>query len=333
MTKPIVPSNFTRRSVVLGLTAAAVAAPAIAQQRFPTRTITILVPFPAGGTTDMLARLFGQRISQALGQPVIVENRGGAGGSIGADAVARATPDGYTLLFHNLTFSTTTVAMQLANTARHDIFRDFAPVALAASVPMVVLAPASFPADDLRGFVDHARRASTPLNYGSTGPGSIMNFAIEVLKRDAALAIQHVPYRGAAPLVQALLGGELQLGGDQLSTSLELIRSGRLKALATLSPDPISLLPSVPTVRQQGFRNMEMSGWNGFFAPAQTPAPIIAQIHAAVAAAARDAEVIGRLAQVGAEPSGADGAGLTAVVREQVDHIRPLVNDLRLTVG
>jgi tripartite-type tricarboxylate transporter receptor subunit TctC len=336
----------TRRSLLLGAALATVVPvlPTVAQAQgtqiqgaFPDRPIRVVVPFPAGGTTDMLARLFAQRMTEAMGQPVVVENRGGAGGSIGADVVAKAAPDGYTLLFHNLTFTSTTTALQLANRAPHDIERDFAPVSLAANVPMLLVASAGVPARDLREFVAFARApgqsgVSSGVFYGSTGPGSIMNLAGEVLKRDAGITMEHVPFRGAAPMVQEMVAGRVQFGGDQLSTALGHVRSGTLKPMATLAAQRSATLPDVPTVREQGFPNMELRGWNGFFVPARTPEPVIARLHREIAAAAANPEIRRRMAEVGAEPVGSSPDELRQVVSEQVAQVRPLVAELRLQV-
>lgn len=335
MTKNI---NKTTRRHLLGGSAAAAALlmmlpAALAQPAFPTRTIRVVVPFPAGGTTDMLARLFAQHMSEGLGQPVIVENMGGAGGSVGADAVAKAEPDGYTLLFHNLTFSSTTASLQFAGRAKHDL-PDFAPVSLAANVPMVVVANPSVPARDLKEFAAYAKdnAGKQPLFYGSTGPGSIMNLATEVFKRDAGVTMEHVPFRGAAPMVQELVAGRIHFGGDQLSTALPQIKSGGLKPLATLAAQRSPALPDVPTVRELSFPNMELRGWNGFFAPARTPEPIIARLQQEVAKAAQNPELRRRLSEVGAEPVGSTPAELGQVVREQMDQVRPAVSELKLIV-
>ena len=328
-------ANTTRRALLVAALAGALAAaagPVAAQAPYPSKPIRVIVPFPAGGTTDMLARTFGHHLSMSLGQPIVIENIGGAGGSIGADAVAKAAPDGYTLLFHNLTFSTTTASLQHAGRSRHDIERDFAPVSLAANVPMLLVANPSVPAKDLREFVEHAKASKQPLFYGSTGPGSIMNLTGEVLKRDAGIALDHVPFRGAAPLVQELVAGRIQFGGDQLSTALEHVRGGALRPLATLAASRSPALPDVPTVREQGFPNMEMRGWNGFFAPAGTPEPVIAKLQQEIAAVARKPEVQRRLAEVGAEAVGSTPAELAEVVREQVAKVRPLVAELNLIV-
>ncbi len=331
------PARYTRRNLLGGSLLAAVLllVPGLvsAQPAFPTRTIRVVVPFPAGGTTDLLARLFAQQMSEGLGQPVIVENMGGAGGSVGADAVAKADPDGHTLLFHNLTFSSTTASLQFAGRAKHDL-ADFAPVSLAANVPMVVVANPAVPARDLKEFASFAKEnaGKQALFYGSTGPGSIMNLATEVFKRDAGVSMEHVPFRGAAPMVQELVAGRIQFGGDQLSTALPHVKSGALKPLATLAEQRSPALPEVPTVRELGFPNMELRGWNGFFAPARTPEPVIARLQQEIAKAAQNPEIRRRLAEVGAEPVGSTPVELGQVVREQIDKVRPAVAELKLIV-
>jgi tripartite-type tricarboxylate transporter receptor subunit TctC len=300
-----------------------------AQERYPSRTIRIVVPFPAGATTDMLARLFAQRMTETMGQSVIVENVGGGGGSIGADQVAKAAPDGYTLLFGNITFSTTTSSLLYAKRARHD-FDDFVPVSVGAYVPLLLLAHPSVPANDLKEFVAYAKVTTTPLFYGSTGPGSILHLMGEVLKRDTGIKMDHVPFRGAAPLVTELLSGRIQFGGDQLSSSLERVRSGQLKALAVATKSVA--LPNVPTVRELGFPNLELQGWNGFLAPKSTPEPIIARLQQEIAAAARHPDVVKRMTEVGAEPSGSTPAEMRDMLRDQVGKVRPIVEELKLVV-
>lgn len=309
----------------------AAALPASAQDAFPTKQIRVVVPFPAGGTTDMLARVFGQRMQEAFKQPVVVENMGGAGGSVGAENIARAEPDGHALLFHNLTFSATTTSLQYAGRAKHSL-EDFAPVSLAANVPMITLASTKVAAADLKAFVTLAKGAKEPMFYGSTGPGSIMNLAAEIFKRDAAIKLDHVPFRGAAPLVQELIAGRIHFGGDQLSTSLEHIRGGSLKPMATLAATRIPSLPDVPTVREMGFPNMEFAGWNGFFAPAKTPAAVIARLRGVIKATADDPEIKKRLAGVGAETVGSTPEELGRLVREQMAKMKPFVEELKLIV-
>ncbi|WP_431268790.1 Bug family tripartite tricarboxylate transporter substrate binding protein [Dankookia sp. P2] len=310
-----------------GLAAAGIAR---AQDAWPTRPVRIIVPFPAGGTTDLLARLYAQRLTETLGQSVVVENRGGGGGSIGADVVSKAT-DGHTLLFHNLTFCTTTAALEFAGRAPHSIERDFAPVSMGANVPMMLLVNPAVPAKDLKEFVAFARQRGD-LFYGSTGPGSTINLVGEVLKRDAGIRLDHIPYRGAAPLVQELLAGRIQFGGDQLSSSLANIRSGALRPVATLAAQRASALPEVPTAREQGFPSIELLGWNGFFAPAGTPAPVLARLQREIAAAAQHPDVARRIAELGAEPGGNSAAEFGAAVKAQLAQVRPLVAELKMHV-
>jgi tripartite-type tricarboxylate transporter receptor subunit TctC len=324
---------ITRRRLALAA-GALLAMPATprAQSWQPASPIRIVVPFPAGGTTDILARLYAQRLTETLGVSVVVENRGGAGGSIGADVVAKAPADGQVLLFHNLTFSTTTAALEFVGRTPHSIERDFAPISLGANVPMMLLVNAQVPARNLRELVDWAKAQNPPAFYGSTGPGSTINLIGEVLKRDGGFQMEHVPFRGAAPLVQDMLAGRIAFGGDQLSSSLQHIRGGALRPVATLAAQRASALPDVPTVREQGFPNAELLGWNGFFAPARTPEHILAKLHTEIAAAARHPAVAGRIQELGAEPGGNSPAEFQAQVHGQIAAVRPLVRDLRMQV-
>jgi tripartite-type tricarboxylate transporter receptor subunit TctC len=326
-------NTSTRRDVIGGaaLLGASVAMPALlrAQERYPSKPLRIIVPFPAGATTDMLARLFAQRMTETMGQPAVIENVGGAGGSLGADQVAKAPPDGHTLLFHNITFTTTTSSMMFAKTARHT-FDDFIPVSVGAWVPLLLLAHPSVPAKDLKEFVAYAKDAKEPLFYGSTGPGSIMHLMGEVLKRDTGIKMDHVPFRGAAPLVTELISGRIQFGGDQLSSSLERVRTNQLKAMAVATKSVA--LPDVPTVAALGFPNLELNGWNGFLVAKGTPDAIVARLNREIIAAAKHPDVVKRMAEVGAEPSGSTQAEMQTMLREQIAKVRPMVEELKLVV-
>ena len=321
----------TRREILKGAAAlgAAVHAPAVwAQSQFPSRTIRIIVPFPAGATTDMLARLIANRLNESLGQTV-VENVGGAGGSLGADQVAKAAADGHTLLFGNITFSTTTASLMFAGKARHT-FDDFVPVSVGAYVPLLLLAANAVPASNLKEFVEFAKKSPTPVLYGSTGPGSILHLMGEVLKRDAGIKMDHVPFRGAAPLVTEMVAGRIHFGGDQLSSSLERVRTGQMKAMAVATKS--AALPNVPTVRELGYPNLELQGWNGFLAPKGTPDAVVARIQQAVAAAVKNPDVNKRMVDVGAEPSGSTQAEMRDMLAKQVSQVRPVVEELKLVV-
>ena len=322
-------SNVAVAVVVAAL--AALAWPSAQAQGYPNKPIRIIVPFPAGGTTDIVARLVGQRMSESMGQPVLVENRAGAGGAIGADAVAKAAPDGYTLLMHNLTFPLSSVAQTLANRSPFNAETDFAAVSIAVYVPFVFTAHPSVPAKDLRELATLLRgNKALQYNYGSTGPGSTMHVLGEAFKRDAKVEMEHVPFKGAAPLKQELLSGRIQVGGDQLSSSLAEIRAGTLRVLATTASKRIAALPDVPTVRELGHPSLELEGWNGVFAPAKTPKEIIDRLQREVAAAVRHPDVSKRLIELGADPVGSSSAEQEAILRRQMDQFRPVIREMRL---
>ena len=306
------------------------AAPALAQQWQPNGPIRVIVPFAAGGTTDVLARLYGNRLSETLGVPILVENRGGGGGSIGAELVARAEPNGQVLLFHNSTFSATTAVLEFNNRALHSIERDFAAISLGALVPTVVMVHPSVPATNLAEWIAYARAQPSPPFYGSTGPGSAGHLVGEVLQRDGNFRMEHVPFRGASLLVQDMLAGRIPFGGDQLSTSLQHIRAGSLRAIAIRSTSRSRMLPDVPTVAEQGFPNAAILGWNGFFAPARTPEAALVRLQAEIAAAARHPPLAARIDELGADPGGNPSEEFRSMVHEQVASLRPIVRSLRL---
>lgn len=332
-TKFALSASLSRRSLLAGATAAGTVmlAPVVvrAQGVYPNRTIRVVVPFPAGATTDMLARLLAQRMGESMGQSIVVENVGGGGGSIGADQVAKAAPDGHTLLFHNITFVTTTAALKLAGRSRHDIEQDFAPISVGAWVPLLYLTNPSVPVGDLKAFVDYAKQVKEPLFYGSTGPGSFMHLMGEVLKRDTGIKIDHVPFRGAAPLVQDMLAGRIHFGGDQLSSSLAHVKAGNLKAMAVSSKTRSFALPDVPTAREAGFPSLEFQGFNGFLAPKGTPDAVMARLVQEVAAATKNPDVQKRMRDVGAEPSGSGPAEMRDMLREQIAKVKPMVDDIK----
>jgi tripartite-type tricarboxylate transporter receptor subunit TctC len=313
----------------IALTLAAAMPTGALAQAYPSRPIKIIVPFPAGGTTDIIARLVAQRMTETMGQPVLVENRAGAGGSIGADAVAKAAPDGYTILMHNITFPLASVALALANRAPYNIDTDFAGISIAANVPLVIMVHPSVPANNLRELATLLQKdSSLKYNYGSTGPGSFMHVVGEVIKREEKIDMTHIPYKGAAPLKQELLAGRIQVGGDQLSSSIGDIKKGTLKALATVSVTRIPALPDVPTVREMGMPKIEADGWNGLFAPAKTPRDIIDRLQRETAAAVRHPEVMKRLNEISAEAVGSTPAEQDAMLRKQVAQFRPIIQEL-----
>ena len=317
-------------SAFLGFLAMAIQPSAMAQT-YPTKPIKMIVPFPAGGTTDIVARIVAQKMSESMGQAVTVDNRGGAGGAIGADLMAKAAPDGYTIMMHNLSFPLASVAQTLANRSPFNVDTDFAGVSIAVYVPFVWTASPSVPAKDLKELATLLRsNPSLQYNYGSTGPGSTMHVLGEAFKKEGKVNITHIPFKGAAPLKQELLAGRLQVGGDQLSSSLAEIKAGTLKALATTASKRIPGLPDVPTVKELGFPNLELEGWNGVFAPAKTPKDIIERLNKEVIAAVRHPDVIKRLNDLGAEGVGSTPAEQDAMLRRQMDQFRAIIQEMRL---
>ena len=317
-------------SGLLGLVMLALHPVALAQT-YPSKPIKMIVPFPAGGTTDIGARIVAQKMSESMGQPVTVDNRGGAGGAIGADLMAKAAPDGYTIMMHNLSFPLASVAQTLANRSPFNVDTDFAGVSIAVYVPFVWTASPSVPAKDLKELANLLRsNPALQYNYGSTGPGSTMHVLGEAFKKEGKVNITHIPFKGAAPLKQELLAGRLQVGGDQLSSSLAEIKAGTLKAIATTASKRIPGLPEVPTVRELGFPNLELEGWNGVFAPAKTPKDIIERLNKEVIAAVRHPDVVKRLTDLGAEGVGSTPAEQDAMLRRQMDQFRAIIREMRL---
>jgi tripartite-type tricarboxylate transporter receptor subunit TctC len=304
---------------------------ALAQAGFPSKPIKMIVPFPAGGTTDIVARIVAQRMSENMGQPVLVDNKAGAGGAIGADLVAKAPPDGYTILMHNITFPLSSVAQALAKRSPFDAEKDFAGISIAVYVPFVLTSAPTVPAKDLKELA--ALLKSNPAlqyNYGSTGPGSAVHVLGEAFKREAKVNMEHVGFKGAAPLKQEMLAGRIHVGGDQLSSSLAEIKAGSLKAIATTASKRIPALPDVPTVRELGYPALELEGWNGLFAPARTPKEIIDRLQREVALAVKHPDVTKRLQELGAEPVGSTPAEQDAMLRRQMDQFRPVIRDMKL---
>jgi tripartite-type tricarboxylate transporter receptor subunit TctC len=309
----------------------AMLATAATAQQFPSKPIRIIVPFPAGATTDIIARLVGQRMQEAMGQPILVENRGGAGGTIGAAEVAKAAPDGYTLLMHNVTFPMASVALALANRLPYNVDTDFAGISIAVYVPLVMTAHPSVPASDLRELASLLQRdKSLKYTYGSTGPGSFMHVMGEAFSKQTGVEMIHIPYKGAAPLKQELIAGRINIGGDQLSSSLADIKAGKIKALATNGRSRAPDLPDVATVREQGFPILEADGWNGLFAPAKTPREVIDRLQKETLAAVRNPETAKRLRDIGAEPAGSPAAEQDAILKRQVEQFRPIIREMRI---
>ena len=285
---------------------------------YPEKPVTIVVPFAAGGPTDKVARDLGEVLRKGLNnQPVLIENVGGAGGSIGADQVAKAAPDGYTLLFHNLTFSTTTSSLQYAGRSRHDIEKDFIPISVGAYVPMLLLAHPSVPAKDLKEFVAFVKARPSQINFASAGVGTSPHLSMELLLVLAKLNMVHVPYKGSGPGVTDLVAGHVPVMMPNMLSAQPHIKSGRLRALGVTGTKRAPGADDIPTIAEAGVAGYEAVQWYGVLAPAATPRDIITRLHTGVVRALQNPEVRQRLLNDGAEPVGSSPEEFAAYLRSE----------------
>ena len=286
-----------------------------AQAPWPNRTIRFVVPFPPAGTTDISGRIAAEMLSQRLGQQVIVENRAGATGNIGAEMIARADPDGYSFLV--CTISTAAINYSLWGARMPVKPEDLAAVGLLIKVPNVVFVPAASPVRSIAELVAAAKARPGRLNYGSAGSGGSPHMTMEFFKMRTGIDIVHVPFRGAGPMLVEAVAGRLDAGCDNMPSCIGHIRDGRLRALAVTSADRAAALPDVPTLAESGIRDFEATAWFGVQAPARTPRPIIDRMGAEIDAITRDAGYRARIAELGGAPPGlTPGGGTTPAAFE-----------------
>ncbi|QWD84913.1 tripartite tricarboxylate transporter substrate binding protein [Polynucleobacter asymbioticus] len=249
---------------------------------YPDRPIKLVVPYPPGGATDVIGRILAKNLGDSLGQQVIVENRGGAGGNIGAEAVAKASPDGYTLLMGAVTSHSTMATLEKGK-LRYDLLKDFSPVMIVGSVPLVVVVNPNVPVRTLKGLVEYAKANPDKMNYASSGPGAPQRMGAEIFQREAGLKITHVPYKGSGPAMTDLVAGQVNLMVETVPAALPFITSGQLRPLAVTTAKRISMLPDVPTTAESGMPALEVSSTFGVLAPTGTPVAIIDQLNTAIA--------------------------------------------------
>jgi tripartite-type tricarboxylate transporter receptor subunit TctC len=302
---------------ILILAAAVVMAGSAYAQEFPAKPIRLIVPFPPGGPNDLIARVVGQRMSEILKQQVIIDNRGGAGGVTGTDVVAKAAPDGYTIAITSAGALAISIAMQ--EKLPYDTLKHLKPVTLVAKVPELLVAATSLPANDLAGLVALARAKPGTLNYASSGPGSMPHLAGELLKVAAKIDIVHVPYKGAAPAVNDLLGQQVQLAFFDLPVLLPQVQSGKLKAIAVGSRERAPSLKTVPTTAELGYPQVEADNWYGMVAPIATPPAVVARLHQATVEALRDKGVREKLSSQGLNLVGDTPEAFTAYIRSEIE--------------
>jgi tripartite-type tricarboxylate transporter receptor subunit TctC len=276
---------------------AAALLPALAlAQAYPSKPVRIIVPFPPGGPADIFGRGLAQGMAAELGQPVLIENVSGVGGVLGVDRVAKSPPDGYTLALNSA--STLSIAPFSLSKMPSDVKKDFALITVVVRVPEVLVVHPSLPVDSLSAFISYAKANPGKVNFGSAGGGSITHLAGELLKAEAKIDIVHVPYKGAAPAVSDLLGGQVQMGIFDVPILLPHIRSGKLKALAVTSAKRASSLPDVPTTVEANYPNVTSDNWYGLVAPAATPQDVLRRIHAAATAALKSPALVEQYAKV-----------------------------------
>ena len=297
----------------------------VSAQTYPTKPVRIIVPQAPGGASDALARIIGQRLSERWHQPVVVENRAGAGGLIGTDAVAKSAADGYTLL---LAYDGThAVNASLYKTLPFDPVKDFITVATLANVPFVLAVNASSPAKDVRQFIALGRASPGKLTYGSAGNGSVNHLLGAMFGKGAGVQFVHVPYKGAAPAITDLIGGSLDAVFTSIPSVISHIQSGRIRALAVTSRKRSAALPDVPTIAESGLAGFAVAPWFGLLAPASTPADVVARINDDVAALMMTKEVIDAFAAQGAEPFRTTPAEFGALLRSDIERWAVVVRE------
>ena len=271
-------------------------------QSYPEKPVKLVVPFPPGGPTDGMARIIGQKLAEKWGQPVIVENRGGAGGAIAAETAAKSPPDGYTLFFG--TTGTQTINPSLYAKLPYDPVKDFAPISMVATATNVLVVHPGLPVKSVKELIEYAKANPGKLTFGSAGSGSSNHLAGELLKSMAGIDMAHIPYKGSAPALTDLMSGQISMMFDVLSTAMPHIATGKTRALGVTSPKRSSIAPDIPTVAESGLPGYEVVIWFGVLAPAHTPAPIVDKVSQDLAALMKMPDLKERLSQLGSEPVG-----------------------------
>jgi tripartite-type tricarboxylate transporter receptor subunit TctC len=313
------------------LLAAALATSAARAQTYPTHPIKFVVPYPAGGAADILARVVGQKLADRLGQPVVIDNRPGAGTAIGTDLVAKAPPDGYTILMG--TVSSHAINPALNTNVGYDPVKDFAPISLVASLPFILDVHPSVPATSVAELIALAKAQPGKLNFASAGNGTSNHLAGELIKQMAGVDIVHVPYRGSAPALSDVIAGQVTMMFDLTITSLPQIEAKQVRALAITTPKRSQLAPDLPTVAESGLPGYAVDAWFGVFAPAGTPKPVVDRLNAETVAAMKLPDVRERLASQGAEPLTSTPGEFADYVKTEAAKWAKLVRDSGMTVN
>ncbi|SHI36264.1 tripartite tricarboxylate transporter substrate binding protein [Pollutimonas bauzanensis] len=327
------PGLLTAGTAVAAAAAAVLMASAPAQaagaDAYPAKPISLIVSYPAGGSVDVAARILQEPLSKALGQPVVIENKGGAGGTIGTSYVAKSQPDGYTLL---ITLSSHTINPAIYDKLSFDTGTDFSPISMVASAPQILVANPAFPPSSLAELIDYAKHSENDIPYGSAGTGSPSHIAGELLKLKTGLKLTHIPYRGGGPATIDVLGGTIPLLWVSLPSVTQFVKSGKLKALAVSTKERTPVFPDVPSVSET-IAGFNVDSWYAIFAPAHTPDAIIGKIQRAVAGAARDKKIQDDFLAQGAVAVGGTAAELDEVVQAELPMWRELAKQANIKVN
>lgn len=320
----------TRRRVVqtVALAIAMTAGGAMAQA-WPSKPVTLIVPFPPGGTTDVLARALGEKLTLSLGQPVIVESKPGAGATLGADYVAKSKPDGYTLLMGAVHH---TIATSVYKKLPYDFQKDFAPITTVALVPNVMVVNASTPAKNVAEMVALIKAQPGKLTFGSNGNGTAQHLIGTQFQNMTGTELIHVPYKGSGPMATDLLGKQITMSFDTVTPVLQHIKAGKLRALAVTTAKRSSALPNVPTLEEAGLKGFDIGTWFGVLAPAATPKDIVARLNAEMVKVINSPEFRKRMDEIGAEPVGNSPDQMAAQIRSETEKFARLVRDAKVVI-
>ena len=316
-------------AIVATVTVMASGAAAQSAAAFPDRPIKLVVPYPPGGSTDPVARMLAAEIGQRLGQPVVVDNKAGAAGSIGTEFVARAAPDGYTILLHTSVIST---EPSFKKSLPYDVTRDLAPITLAVTGPYLVVVNPTLPIRSIDELVAYAKANPGKLNYGSAGQGSSGHLIGEMFKAAAGIDMVHVPFKGGGPSIAALVGNEIQVLFDTISGSRALVEAGKLRAIAVTSPQRSPSMPTVPTVGESSLKDFSIVYWLGIFAPAKTPAPIVDKLYASFKAALDKPDVAAKLMETGTVVEALSPAEFARVLANDIRRWRVVIESAKIEV-
>jgi tripartite-type tricarboxylate transporter receptor subunit TctC len=310
--------------MLAGVLAAGLSPLAAAQANYPTKPIRLIVAFPPGGSTDIIARVVGQKLGERLGQQLVIDNRGGAGGSIGTEIAARANPDGYTLTMG--TTSTHVINVGVYAKLKYDPIKDFEPITLVATTPYLLVVNPGVKANSLKELVALTKSQPGKLNYASAGTGTTTQLAMEMLKTAAGIDVVHVPFNGNGPANTATMGGQVQILFGSMPAVLPQAKAGRLRPLAVGTPKRSPALPEVPTVAESGYPGFDASLWLGFFAPKGTPAPILKRLYTELVSVATSPEMKEQFERNGAEPLvSASPAELTKLMQTEIEKYRKVI--------